>query len=186
MYLEQKLRVPVKEGDHAQGNHSAPVVLVEYGDYQCGFCSRAHQIVKELQKVMGSDLRFIFRNFPLKQIHPFALGAAVASEAADQQDMFWRMHDALYENHDALDQQNVLSYASSLDLDMERFVYDMENPFIEQKIERDFYGGSHSRVNVTPAFFVNGIKYTGDWSFEPFINYLRWQQLKVSRDVIFL
>src|SRR5205823_4128670 len=97
-----RLTVPVSERDHIQGPISAPVTLVEYGDYECPYCGQAHPIVKELQQRLGDRLRFVFRNFPLTQIHLHAEHAAEAAEAAGAQDKFWEMHDTLFEHQRAL------------------------------------------------------------------------------------
>src|ERR1700734_2949406 len=104
------------ERDHIRGLHSAPVTLVEYGDYECPYCGEAHPILQKLIAHLGEKMRFVFRNFPLTQMHPHALGAAEAAEAASAQGRFWEMHDALYERRDALEEQDLLSYATELQL----------------------------------------------------------------------
>src|SRR6202044_1590923 len=108
------LKVPVTTEDHAQGPANAPVTLVEYGDYECPYCGQAYPIVKELQKLEGKSLRFVFRNFPLAQVHPHAVHAAYAAEAAAKQGKFWEMHDKLYENQQALEDHDVLMYAREI------------------------------------------------------------------------
>ena len=113
------LIVPVKAGDHIQGSNDAPVTLIEYGDYQCPYCGEAFPIVKHLQKEMGGDLRFIFRNFPLTEIHRHALAAACAAEAAALQDRFWEMHDMLYENQDKLKERDLIALAPKLKLNVD-------------------------------------------------------------------
>src|ERR1700687_4188734 len=112
-----KLTMPVGARDHAQGPDDAPVTLVEYGDYECPYCGEAYPIVKRLQKKMGDELRFVFRNFPLSEIHPHALAAARAAEAAARQSKFWEMHDLLYENQRALEGHHLKTLAESLELD---------------------------------------------------------------------
>src|SRR5689334_3482382 len=125
MISEVKLRVPVTDADHVQGPKDAPLELVEYGDYECPYCGQAHYIVKQLQQALQDELRFVFRNFPLSQIHPDAVSAARAAEAAALQGKFWEMQDILYENQDNLDSESVLQYAAELDLDLSKFVTDM-------------------------------------------------------------
>src|SRR5258706_9635149 len=98
-----KLVLPVGPRDHMQGPATAPVTLVEYGDFECPYCAAAYLIVKKIQEVMGDELRFVFRHFPLTQLHPHAQAAAESSEAAGAQGQFWKMHDLLYENQRALD-----------------------------------------------------------------------------------
>ena len=92
------LTVPVSDRDHDAGPDTAPITLVEYGDYECPHCGAAYPMVKELQRVLGDRLRFVFRNFPLTQIHPHAEHAAESAEAAGAQDRFWEMHDWLFEH----------------------------------------------------------------------------------------
>ena len=120
------LSVPVNKRDHIQGPETAPVTLVEYGDFECPYCAAAHVILKEVQTRMGDQLRFVFRHFPLTQIHPHAEPAAEASEAAGAQGQFWEMHDLLYENQPRLDPPHLLMYAEELGLDAERFARELE------------------------------------------------------------
>src|ERR1700733_13665129 len=96
------LKVPVTSRDHIQGDAHAPITLVEYGDYQCPHCAHAHPIVKRVQKHFGKRLRFVFRNFPLNEIHPQAEIAAESAEFAATQSRFWEMHDAIFENQQEL------------------------------------------------------------------------------------
>jgi len=173
MISEVKLRVPVTDADHAQGPKDAPLVLVEYGDYQCPYCGQAYYIVKQLQQALQDELRFVFRNFPLSQIHPDAVSAARAAEAAALQGKFWGMHDTLYENQDNLDLESLLEYAAELDLDVSKFITDMGSRQVEQHIANDFQGGVRSGVNGTPTFFVNGFRYDGDWSYPSLLNTLQ-------------
>src|SRR3989454_3268008 len=113
------LTPPVSERDHAQGRADAPVTLVEYGDYQCPYCGEAYPVVKRLQKALGKKLRFVFRNFPLTQAHPYALLAAEAAEASGLQGKFWQMHDLIYENQVDLEPDILPSWAGKVGLDLE-------------------------------------------------------------------
>ena len=101
------LTLPVSSRDHMQGSPLAPVILVEYGDYECPFCGQAYLVVKEVQRLLGKQLCFVFRNFPLSAAHPHAEHAAEAAEAAGAQNAFWPMHDTLFENQDALEDENL-------------------------------------------------------------------------------
>jgi protein-disulfide isomerase len=157
------LTVPVNERDHVQGSPNAAVTLVEYGDYQCPFCGAAHGSVKEVQRVIGDDLLFAFRHFPLTQIHPLALPAAEAAEAAGAQGKFWEMHDMLFENQQHLEPPYLLQSASALGLDLERFASDLQSGRFEPKIREDFLSGVRSGVNGTPTFFVNGVRHNGGY-----------------------
>jgi protein-disulfide isomerase len=163
------LTPPVGERDHIQGSADAPVTLVEYGDFECPYCAAAYLIVKKVQEALGEDLRFVFRHFPLTQIHPHAEGAAEASEAAGAQGQFWEMHDALYENQRALDPMHLQGYAEELGLDTQRFVRELENRTYQPRVREDFMSGVRSGVNGTPAFFINGIRYDGPWDLVPLL-----------------
>jgi protein-disulfide isomerase len=135
-------------------------VLVEYGDYECLYCCEAYALVKELQQRLGDRLCFAFRNFPLVTAHPHAECAAEAAEAAGAQGMFWEMHDVLYENQEALEDENLLEYASALGLDLRRFTREMNEHVYTPKVREDFRSGVRSGVNGT-SFFINGACYDG-------------------------
>src|SRR3984885_6463851 len=109
-----KLSIPISAEDHLQGDLDADVDLVEYGDYQCPSCGEAYPIVKRLQKHFGKRLVFVFRNFPLTQIHPQAEPAAETAEFADAHEKFWQMHDLLYENQGRLDDELLVELAQAL------------------------------------------------------------------------
>jgi protein-disulfide isomerase len=138
------LKPPLGPRDHVQGNRDASIQLVEYGDFECPFCGQAEGVVKEVQRALGDDLLFAFRNFPLTQAHPHAFSAACAAEAAALQDTFWPMHDLLYENQQALEEENLVEYARALDLDLERFARDLASKEIEEKVRSDFMSGARS------------------------------------------
>src|SRR6266704_3514362 len=121
MNQSSTLTPPVSERDHAQGRADAPVTLVEYGDYQCPYCGAAYPVVKQLQRHFGKRLRFVFRNFPLTQAHPYALIAAEAAEAAALQGKFWQMHDYIYEHQDELEPDVLPAWAQQVGLDLEAF-----------------------------------------------------------------
>ncbi|HMI49423.1 MAG TPA: DsbA family protein [Gemmatimonadaceae bacterium] len=181
---DSQLKPPVTAKDHAAGPDDAPVTLVEYGDYECPYCGMAHPIVQRAQQQLGSDLRFVFRHFPLAEAHPHARLAAQAAEAAGAQGKFWEMHDALFEHQDALGGEDILSYAQSIGLDIAKFARDLEAPTYAKKVRDDFRSGVRSGVNGTPTFFVNGIRYDGSWANEAaFIGTLREAASKAGRGV---
>ena len=111
----------VSARDHIEGPENAPITLVEFGDYQCPYCGAAYPVVKRLQKTLGKKLRFVFRNFPLTEAHPYALVAAEAAEAAALQGKFWEMHDLIYENQDELEPRILVAWAEKLGLDVHAF-----------------------------------------------------------------
>jgi len=168
-----ELRPPLGPQDHVQGNPNAPIRLVEYGDYECPYCGRAYRIVKALQEALVDDLLFAWRNFPLSQVHPHALRAAAAAEAAGLQDRFWEMHDMLFEHQDALDDAHLLAYGELLGLDVERFARDLDSDEVAERVRADFLSGARSGVNGTPTFFVNGERYDGSWEPDAFLESLR-------------
>ena len=168
-----KLTLPVGQRDHIQGLDTAPVTLVEYGDYECPYCGDAYPIIKQVQKNLGNKLRFIFRNFPITQIHPHAQHAAEAAEAAGAQNKFWEMHDYLYEHQQALDDNHLEKYASRLGLDITQFNHDMASHAYAQRVREDFLSGVRGGVNGTPTFYINGIRYNGAWDLEILLKTLR-------------
>jgi protein-disulfide isomerase len=153
------LTPPVSASDHTEGRVDAPVTLVEYGDYQCPYCGAAYPVVKRLQKHLGNRLRFVFRNFPLTEMHPYALIAAEMAEAAALQGKFWQMHDLLFEQQDALDPDILPAWAKQLGLDLEKLGSDIKQGLVEPRIKEDRRSGIRSGVNGTPTFFINGVRH---------------------------
>jgi protein-disulfide isomerase len=161
-----QLTPPVSKTDHVKGPNKAAVELVEYGDYQCPHCGAAHPVVKAIEKAYGKDLKFVFRNFPLSESHPYAEVAAMAAEAADRQDKFWQMHDMIFEHQRELSPDSLLVFAKSLKMNVAKLKKDMEDEKIAEKIELDFESGVRSGVNGTPGFFINGDRYNGFYDFK--------------------
>jgi protein-disulfide isomerase len=126
-------------------------------------------IVKHILKLLGDDLRFVFRHFPLTQIHPHAEAAAEASEAAGAQGRFWEMHDLLFENQQTLDVRHLVGFAETLGLDPEKFVRELEARVYLERVREDFMSGVRSGVNGTPAFFINGVRHDGSWDLQPML-----------------
>ena len=147
--------------DHIQGPIDAPIALVEYGDYECPYCGEAYPIVKAIQERLDDRLCFAFRNFPLVNSHPHAEHAAETAEAAGAQGRFWKMHDLLYENQNALEDEDLAGYASALGLDAERLMREVEAGAHAARIREDFRSGARHDVNGTPSFFINGVRYDG-------------------------
>src|SRR5215203_4514055 len=161
-----RLSRPVGDDDHQHGSVDAPVTLVEYGDYECPYCGAAHPIVQAIQQEMGDRLRFVFRNFPLTQVHPHAEGAAEAAEAAGDQGAFWPYHDYLFEHQQALSPQDLTGYAGEFNLDAARFERALENHDFEEHVRADFMSGVRSGVNGTPTFFINGVRHDDSYDYE--------------------
>jgi protein-disulfide isomerase len=164
---------PVTEDDHIAGPMNAPLTLVEYGDFECPHCGAAHPVVKQIQKVLGDTLRFVYRHFPLTQIHPHAEPAAEASESAAAQGAFWEMHDLIFENQDALTNRDLIRYAAAIDLDAEKVAEDLDSGRWEARVQRDFGSGVRSGVNGTPTFFINGLRHDGPHDLQSLLVALR-------------
>jgi protein-disulfide isomerase len=161
-----RLAVPVGEGDHILGSATAPTTLVEYGDFECPDSGAAHLVVKELQQALGRQLRFVYRHFPLVAIHPHAEAAAEAAEAAGAQGKFWQMHDMLFSHQTALEEDDLVLYATTLHLDIPPFASALESRAHVKRIQEDLMGGTQSGVRSTPTFFVNDILHDGPFDFE--------------------
>ncbi len=163
-YQAPRLEIPVTaDRDHIEGPMNASLTLVEYGDYQCPYCGAAYPEVKKVQKELGSELRFVFRNFPLTNMHEHAMNAAETAEAASAQGKFWPMHDFLYEHQATLGDHSVaLGYAKRLGLDTQRFEREIAQHVYQKRIKDDFMGGVRSGVNGTPTFYVNGVRHDED------------------------
>jgi len=159
--MSARLTPPVSARDHAQGPADAPVTLVEYGDYECPHCGRAYPMVKAVQRSMGNDLRFVFRNFPLTKSHEHAEHAAEMAEAAGHQGKFWPMHDLLFEHQDALEDENLIGYAAALGIDPALAAAALAQGQFAERVREDFASGVRSGVNGTPTFFISGVRYDG-------------------------
>jgi protein-disulfide isomerase len=165
------LKPAVHATDHHAGNVKAEIVLVEYGDYECPYCGRAYPLLKRLLTERGNDFHFVFRNFPLREMHPYAYISAITAEAAGKQEKFWEMHDLIFENQDKLNNNFLLSLAKRLDLDHDQFTKDSKSTDVANRIETDFESGVRSGVNGTPSFFINGRKLeTYDETYESLLH----------------
>jgi protein-disulfide isomerase len=167
------LQVPVTAQEHVQGPDTAPVTLVEYADYECPYSRLAYHVVKGVQRELGDQLRFIYRNFPLRDIHPHAQHAAEAAEGAANQGKFWEMHDYLFDHQRSLDDDHLRQYAVALGLDADRFDQESAQHSYAGKIEGDVLGGVQSGVHGTPTFFINGVRYEGSAGKESLLSTIR-------------
>lgn len=159
-----RLRRDVDANDWAKGPDDAPVTLLEYADFQCPFCGRAYWELKRLEGALEDQVRFVFRHFPLTQLHPHALLAGEAAEAAGAQGEFWGMYDLLFQNQQNLEPPALLTYAAELGLDMGRFTRDLQDHRFLAKVQRDFIDGVRAGVNGTPSFFINGERHDGAYT----------------------
>jgi protein-disulfide isomerase len=169
-----RLTMPVSERDHILGPVIAPVTLVEYGDYECPSCGQAHAAVKHLQRLLGRELCFVFRNFPLTTVHPHAQLAAEAAEAAGAQGKFWAMHDMLFTHQHALEDEDLVQYAAALGLDLYRFNSELAAHVHAARVREDFMSGVRSGVNGTPTFFINGLRHNGSYDLATLLEAIKY------------
>ena len=155
--------VEISSADHLRGSLTAPSRLLVYGDYECPYTRVALLSVARLREDLGDSIVFAFRNFPLTEIHPHALHAALAAEAADAQGKFWEMHELLFRRQHFLNDRELVAYAGMLGLDEARFRADLEAQTGLPRIEADLRGGERSGVEGTPGIFVNGHRHLQDY-----------------------
>jgi protein-disulfide isomerase len=159
------LSVPsVTSRDHIRGLNLRNVTLLEYADYECPYSRQANPIVESILKNLNNNIRFIYRHFPLTQIHPHAEAAAKAAEAAALQGQFWVMHEQLYK-YQSLDYLSLRRYANIIGLNLARFDQDLASPAVYNRVREDYQSGLQSGVQGTPSFFINGKYYRGSWDF---------------------
>lgn len=164
------LKDPVSNDDHVQGGKNAIITLIEYGDYECLYCGQAYPIIKQVQKYYGSKIRFVFRNFPLTEVHPMAMSAAQTAEYAGAEGLFWKMHDLIYENQSNLNIELLFALAESLNLSPAKLQEALTNKTFDHKIQRDFMGGVKSGVNGTPTIYINDVRYSGPIAFRNLVS----------------
>jgi protein-disulfide isomerase len=150
-----ELSLPVGGADHVLGPSHAAVTVLEYGDFECPNCKQAAPAVKLLLTRFAGRVRFVYRHFPLESVHPHALHAALAAEAAAGQGKFWEMHDLLFEHQSHLKLPQLRSYAQRLELDMARYDAERADERYLQRVREHIQSGEDSGVRGTPAFFVN-------------------------------
>jgi protein-disulfide isomerase len=175
----KQLTPPINHADHILGKTSVQIELVEYGDYECFYCGLVHPIIKRILRQFSGSIKFVFRNFPLRKIHPNAFLGAVATEASGLQGKFWDMHDIIFENQKNLNIKNIFLFANWLDLDITHFKNDIRRTALIDKVENDFESGTGSGVKRTPTFFVNGHIYNGDMNPDQLFQYLKTKQKEV-------
>jgi protein-disulfide isomerase len=147
--------------DHVRGS-SAGRLIVEYGDYECPYSRQAFREIERLERRLGDEVRFAFRHFPLTEIHPHALAASAAAEAAALQGRFWKMHELLFRSHSALEDHDLRRYADRLGLDIAVFDGDRASARVLERVDRDVQSGIASgEVRGTPTLFIDGVVHRG-------------------------
>jgi protein-disulfide isomerase len=159
--LEAFTTPQVTAGDHVRGLADAPATILEYGDFECPYCRGAFRDVRLLADEHPAEIRFVFRNFPIPQLHPHAEQAAEAAEAAAAQGRFWEMHDLLLQPYSHLDADSLVTYAEVIGLDIPRFRLDITTQAYAAKIQADVQEGVRNGVNATPKFYVDGRRVDG-------------------------
>jgi protein-disulfide isomerase len=153
--------IAVSKRDHARGSARAAILLVEYGDYECSESGAAYRTITEAQRELGTQLRFVFRNFPMRSLHSRAQRAAEAAGAAAAQGRFWEMHDLLFEHQHALSDRHLRGYAATLGLDLLRFDCELAAHVHAKRVRDDMVAAARNGVHNAPAFFINGVRYDG-------------------------
>lgn len=157
--LDDPVQIPVA-GAPSIGPASAPITIVEFSDFQCPYCAAAIPEIHALLKAYPTQVKLIFKQYPL-EMHAQAELAATAAVAAQKQGKFWQMHDALFEHHDQLSRANILELARANGLDMKRFETDLDSTTVKESVVRDVQDGDHAGVEGTPTLFINGQRYNG-------------------------
>ena len=169
-----KLKNPVTERDHISGSATAPVTLLEYGNFECIYCGGVYPIIKQVRKLLGDNLRFVFRHFPTVHTHPHSLRAAEAAESAAAQQRFWQMHDELFTHQTALEDRDLSHYARRVGLNLERFTHDMTEHSFLQQIESDYQLSLFDEhVTGTPTLYLNDVRYTGPTDLDSFLRAIK-------------
>ena len=167
-----RLTVPVTQRDHIRGPLDASTTLVEYGDYECPACGAAYPLTEALLDALSDQVCFAYRHFPLISAHPHAEHAAEACESAGVQHRYWEMHDTLFRNQDALEDEDLARYAAALHLNLQVFIQDVMRSAYSDRIREDFGSGVRSGVNGTPTFFINDVRYDGPRDLDSMITAL--------------
>jgi protein-disulfide isomerase len=150
------LRAPITAVDHVRGAVHPRIVIVEYGDFECPICRAAEPGVRMILKQSVTAIQLVYRHFPLESVHPHALMAAEAAEAAAAQGMFWEMHERLMHEGAHLDRSSLVRHAEALGLDMPLFKAALDDEIYRQRVREHVDGGLRSHLRATPGFYVNG------------------------------
>ena len=169
-----RLKNSITEGDRVSGPATAPVTLVEYGNFECIHCGRVFPVIKQARKSLGDNLRFVFRHFPTVQTHPHSLRAAMAADAAGAQQKFWEMHDELFMHQNALEDRDFLRYARRIGLELEKFERDLSDDTLRAQIEADYDRSIFDEhITGTPTIYINEVRYHGQTDLESLLQAIR-------------
>jgi protein-disulfide isomerase len=168
-----RLSLPVEKSDHVMGPDAAGVTLVEYGSYDCHHCLQASGVLADVREQFGAPIRLVYRHFPRETKHSVSERAAEAAEAAADQGKFWEMHACLLEHQDALDDANLIAYATLVGLDTKKFAAALETGLLSERVLRQFQSGLDSGVHSTPTFFINGVRHDDYWDADTLVAAIR-------------
>ena len=171
------------EGAPVLGSKSAPVTVVIFSDFQCPYCSKVEPTLKQIQDVYKDKVKMVWKNLPLTGIHPFAMGAAMAAEAANKQGKFWEFHDKLFANQDKLSPDDLKQYAKDLGLDTDKFVTDSTSSETKNRVSADISEVNDLGVTGTPGFFINGRFISGAKEFDAFAKVINAELLRVNAPI---
>jgi len=171
------LAVQISDDDHIYGAIDAAVTLVEYGEFECPHCGRAHFQLRALRDRLDElDARFVFRHLARDEVHPFSIRAAVTAEAAGRQGRFWEMHDHLFEHQHSLGYEDLRRHATEVGLDLDRFQEDVRDPRLLDLVHADGAGAFRSGVTGTPTFFLNGRRYDGTYALSALVKAIKAEE----------
>ena len=168
-----RLEDPVTEADHMRGDPDAPILLVEYGEFECPDCGRAYHVIKDLLNELPGEIRFVSRHFARDDVHPFSERSAQAAEAAGAQGSFWAMHDFLFERQHQLELADLLRHASELGLDVVAFQRDLMDRAHLPKIRQQLHSAQEMGITHTPTLLIDGVEYTGPVTRDALLGALR-------------
>jgi protein-disulfide isomerase len=161
-------RVQVEALGFLKGPENAPITIIEFADYECGYCGRARDSMREVMAKYPGKIRLVFRDFPLS-FHPNATPAAIAARCAGAQGKFWEMHNLLFDHQSELTTENFMKWAGELGLDLTQFEACGQDPRVKAQVDADLEAGSAVGVSGTPAFFVNGVSLSGAQPVDAFV-----------------
>jgi protein-disulfide isomerase len=165
----------------AKGADEAPVTIAEFAEFQCPFCQDVNPTLQQIEERYKGRVRFVWKHLPLVSIHSHAMDAAVAAEAAKNQDRFWEYHDKLFANQKRLESDDLRRYAQELGMDLARFDRDRQDPELKAKVQEDMAEATALGVRSTPTFFINGRLVSGAMPFETFSTIINEELAKQTK-----
>jgi protein-disulfide isomerase len=156
------MSMTIRSTDHTRGNDNARITLIEYADFECPYCARAHQSLTALLPKYGEDVRLVYRHMPLNDMHPDAQMAAEAAEAAGADGKFWEMHDALFDGQGDLSDEAIIAMAARISFDKDKLQDAIDSGTYTERVASDAATGRQAGAHRTPTFFINGVQFDGD------------------------